>query len=62
MTSCLTIHRTIFAIILLEVLLIPIGQTPGFLSRAIGQQLRRGCKASGSMNDVEIHLATKARE
>ena len=40
----------------------PIGQTPGFLSRAISRQLRRGSKAYGLVNDVEIRLATKAKE
>ena len=38
----------------LEVSPMQIGRTLGFLSRATSQQLRRGCKASGSINDVEI--------
>ena len=48
--------------ILLKVSPMPIGQTPGFLSRAIRQQLSKGCKASGSVKDVDMCLATDAKE
>ena len=40
----------------------PMEQTPGFLSRAINQQLKRGCRASGSIKDVDMCFATKYRE
>ena len=48
--------------ILLEVFPIPIGRTPGFLSRAIRRLLSKGNKAAGSTNEVQMRLATKARE
>ena len=40
----------------------PTGQIPGFLSRAISQQLRRCCEASGLVKDVEMHLITEAKQ
>ena len=40
----------------------PIGRTPGFLSRAISRQARRGEIDFGSTYDVQILLATEARE
>ena len=61
-SCCLTTCRTALAKILLEVSPTPIGRAPGFLSRAISQQFRRGCKASGSVNNVEICLATEVKE
>ena len=40
----------------------PIERTPGFLSRAISRQARRGEIDFGSTYDVQILLATEARE
>ena len=40
----------------------PIDRTSAFLSRAIRRLLRRGCGATESIKEVEIRLATKARE
>ena len=61
-SCCLTTCRTALAKILLEVSPTPIGWTPGFLSRAISQQFRRRCKASGLVNNMEICLATEVKE
>ena len=47
---------------LFEISPMPIGLTPGFLSRAIKWQFKRGCKASGSVKEVEIRFATRANE
>ena len=38
-----------------------VGLTPGFLSSAIKQQFKRGCKASGLMKEVEMRFVTKAK-
>ena len=40
----------------------PIGRTSGFSSRAIKLQLSKGCKASGSVKDVDVRLSTEAKE
>ena len=62
MTSCFTTRKTALAMIRLEVSPMPMGLTPGFLSRAIKRQFKRGCKASGSVKEVEIRFATRANE
>ena len=41
---------------------IPIGRTPGFLSRAISRQAKRGEIDFGSTYEVQILLATRAKE
>ena len=48
-TFVLTICSTALAMICLAVSPMPIGRTPGFLSRAIKRQARRGEVHSGSM-------------
>ena len=55
---------TAFAKIHLAVSPMPIGQTPGFLSRAISRQPRRGDIYLGSTYEVYIHilLASRAKE
>ena len=51
-----------FAIILLAVSQMPIGRTPGHLSRAISLQAIRAVRPFGSTNSVLSLLARSARE
>ena len=60
--SGFTTHNTALAIIRCVVSPMPIGRIPGFLSRAISLQARRGEIDLGSMYEVQILLATRARE
>ena len=54
--------NTALAIIRRAVSPMPIGRTPGFLSRAMSRQARKGDRDFGSTYDVHILLATRARE
>ena len=60
--SGFTIDSTALAIIRRAVSPIPIGRIPGFLSRAISQQSKRGEIDFGSTYEVQILLATRAKE
>ena len=60
--SGFTIDSTALAIIRRAVSPIPIGRTPGFLSRAISRQAKRDEIDFGSTYEVQILLATRAKE
>ena len=60
--SGFTTNSTALAIIRRTVSPMPIGRTPGFLSRAISRQARRGEIDFGSTYEVQILLATRAKE
>ena len=51
-----------FAIILRAVSPIPIGQTPGFLFKAIRREDKKGAINDGFIESVHKRLATRARE
>ena len=55
-------HSTALAIICRTVAPTPIGQTPGFLSRVISWQAKRGEMDFRSTCEVQILLATRAKE
>ncbi len=55
---CLGVSRTAFAIILLGVSQIPIGLTPGRLSRAMSRQAVRGDRPFGSTREVHMRFQT----
>ena len=57
-----TIIKTALEMILCAVSPIPIGLTPGFLSKAISRLASRGPALMGSTNDEHILLATEASE
>ena len=60
--SGLTTHSTDLAIIRLATSPMPIGRTPGFLSRAMRRHASRGEMHLGSTYDVQIHFAAMASE
>ena len=57
----LLINSTALAMIRRAVSPMPIGRTPGFLSRAMSRQARRGEIALGSTYEVQILLVTIAK-
>ena len=59
---CFITESTALAIIRLTVYPIPIGRTPGFLSKAISRQARRGEIDFKSTYELKIILATRAKE
>ena len=59
--SGFTTDSTALAMIRRAVSPMPIGQTPGFLSRAMSRQARRGEIALGSTYEVQILLVTIAK-
>ena len=59
--SGFTTDNTALAIIRRAVSPMPIGRTPGFLSRAMSRQARKAEREFGLTYDVHILLATRAR-
>ena len=55
-------ERTAFVMIHCAVSPMPIGRTPGFLSKAIRRLARSGAVDDGSTYDVQSRLATDARD
>ena len=55
------VHRTVLSMIRLAVSPMPMGRTPGCLSRAINRRAKKGDTDLGSTYDVQSLLATWAR-
>ena len=61
-TSPLTTTRTALVMMRLAVSPMPMGRTPGHLSRAISLQARSGPRPSGSTREEQSRFATSARD